>query len=101
MAFSPCQQEFHSSVWRNPTVTIDSKRIQENIREDCVADEIKQKEYLGDSIALTLLINTESFQADEFGENTIKREAKTITYKSNVNQPSWYTHEVRTEILYD
>ena len=40
------------------------------------------------------MMNNESFQPDEFGEMTIKREVKMIDYSSNVSSPSMIEHHI-------
>ena len=37
-------------------------------------------------------MNTESFQAEEYGEMSIKREAKLLNFSSNIKSPSTYEH---------
>ena len=53
--------EFHQDVYDDGLSTFDIFATADTIREDCVADEKKQKEYLGDSIGLNILTNTEFF----------------------------------------
>ena len=57
----PCQMEEHDGTDDISFLTFESNRTADNIREDCVADESKQKEYLGDTIGVAFLFNTESF----------------------------------------
>ena len=50
---------------------------------------------------LSVLINTESFETDKYGEQSIRREAKFITYHSAPKAPSQNFHLINREVLND
>ena len=46
-------------------------------------------------------MNTETFQTDQYGEETIKKESRIMIYVSNPESSSMFFHNINTEVLYD
>ena len=64
MGFVPCQREYHNDVIPEEIGTVDGYITPETIREDCIANEIQQKEYIGGAINIFFLFNTQTFETD-------------------------------------
>ena len=56
---------------------------------------------MGDAIYISVLINTETFQTDKFGEESILKEARIITYNSDPKAPYANVHYLNKEVLND
>ena len=56
---------------------------------------------MGSALYFSFLINTESLVTDQFGDHSINKEAKFITYYSDPSAPSMNNHLVNREVLND